>query len=172
MFTPQGTSRLKGVLFPCAALACRAAWTRFARALRLSMEVQAYCRSTRSHCTHPALVHARLVVALLSLLVSNCTLCQAQAAVQSTTQFGTVQSTTQFGIASAAPSQPLVPLVGGAGAATVTSPSAETIAEVTTTSITNPEAMKKSDTSSEVVVPTNFQLPVPLSNCCTSLVAV
>ena len=105
-----------------------------------------------------------LVPALLPVsrcCVSNCTLCQAQAAVQ---------STTQFGIASAAPSQPLVPLVGGAGAATVTSPSAETIAEVTT-SITNPEAMKKSDTSSEVV-PTNFQLSVPLSSCCTSLVAV
>jgi hypothetical protein len=107
-----------------------------------------------------------LVPALLPVsrcCVSNCTLCQAQAAVQSTTQFGTVQSTTQFGIASAAPSQPLVPLVGGAGAATVTSPSAETIAEVTT-SITNPEAMKKSDTSSEVVVPTNFQLPVLVSS--------
>ena len=98
-----------------------------------------------------------LVPALLPVsrcCVSNCTLCQAQAAVQ---------STTQFGIASAAPSQPLVPLVGGAGAATVTSPSAETIAEVTT-SITNPEAMKKSDTSSEVVVPTNFQLPVLVSS--------
>jgi hypothetical protein len=107
-----------------------------------------------------------LVPALLPVsrcCVSNCTLCQAQAAVQSTTQFGTVQSTTQFGIASAAPIQPLVPLVGGAGAATVTSPSAETIAEVTT-SITNPEAMKKSDTSSEVVVPTNFQLPVLVSS--------
>ena len=74
-------------------------------------------------------------------VLNCCTPCQAQAAVQAA-----VQSSTQFGIASAAPSQsgsasqPLVPLVGGAGAATVTSPkvtvtSAETIAEVT---ITNP----------------------------------
>ena len=119
-----------------------------------------------------ALVVLNCLAALLPVsrcCVSNCTLCQAQAAVQSTTQFGTVQSTTQFGIASAAPSQPLVPLVGGAGAATVTSPSAETIAEVT---ITNPEAMKKSNTSPEVVVPTHFQVPVPVSSCCTSLVAV